>query len=139
MKKRLITALLVATGVFGAVIGLAASLGVTSDQLGSGSATVSSCDTTVNTSFGYDGDGGIDEVTVEGIQDGSALLNSGACDGETVYVELLDTNGAIIGTATGSAVNTGDAVDSANDSVTVTLGGAAPAASVEEARVTITG
>ena len=140
MKKRLITALLVATGVFGAVVGLAASLGVTSDQLGSGSATVSSCDTDgVTTSYTYNAAGGVSAVVVDGIQDGGLLAGDGACDGETVYVELLDTNGDIIGTATGSAVNTGDAVDATDDVVVVSLGGSAPAADVEEARVTITG
>lgn len=138
MKKRLLTALLASTGVFGAVIGLAASLGVTSDQLGSGSATVSSCDTSVNTAYTYNAAGGISAVIVEGIADTGSTVGAGLCDGETVYVELLNGSTLITG-ATGSTVNTGDAVDVADDSVTVTMSTPAAAANVTTARVTITG
>ena len=138
MKKRLLTALLAATGVFGAVIGLAASLGVTSDQLGSGSQTVSSCDSDgVTTSYTYNNNGGISAVVVEGIQDGGATAGLGACDGETVYVELLDGSGVIAG-ATGSTVHTGDAL-TVDDTVTVDMGTDPSAAAVTSARVTITG
>jgi hypothetical protein len=137
VKKRLLTALLVATGVFGAVVGLAASLDVTTDQLGSGTEVVSSCDTIVNTAYTYDQDGGISAVTVEDIVDGSLVQGSGPCDGETVFVELLDGTAAVIGT--GDAVSAGDALDIADDDVLVTLDAAAPAEDVAEVRVTITG
>jgi hypothetical protein len=140
LKKRIITALLVGTGVFGAVIGLAASLTVNSDQLGSGSAAVSSCDSDgVTTSYTYNALGGVSAVVVDGIQDGSAIVGSGACDGETVYVELLDSSSAVITGATGSTTVTGDVVDIADGSATVPMGTPAPAASVTSARVTITG
>lgn len=139
MKKRLLSALLVATGVFGGVVGLAATLTVDADQLGSGSATVSSCDSDgVTTSYTYDGAGGITAVVVSGIQDGNIVAGSGSCDAETVYVELLDGSSAQIAGATGSGPVVGD-VNSTDDTVTVTLGTAAPAATVSEARVTITG
>ena len=139
MKRRIITALLVGTSVFGAVIGLAASLTVGSDQLGSGSATVSSCDTDgVTTSYTYNAAGGISAVVVDGIQDGSVTAGSGSCDSETVYVELLNSSSAVITGATGSTTVTGD-VNSTDDTATVTLSSAAPAADVTQARVTITG
>ena len=139
MKRRIITALLVGTSVFGAVIGLAASLTVGSDQLGSGSATVSSCDTDgVTTSYTYNAAGGISAVVVDGIQDGSGTAGSGSCDSETVYVELLNSSSAVITGATGSTTVTGD-VNSTDDTATVTLSSAAPAADVTQARVTITG
>ena len=140
MKKRLLTAFLAATGVFGAVVGLAASLTVNSDQLGSGTGTVTSCDTDgVTTSYTYNALGGVSAVVVEGIQDGSLVAGSGACDNETVYVELLDGSAAVIAGATGSqGVGLGD-VDITDDTVTVTLASPAPAATVAEARVTITG
>ena len=139
MKKRIITALLVGTSVFGAVVGLAASLTVGSDQLGSGSAAVSSCDTDgVTTSYTYNANGGVSAVVVEGIQDGSLTAGSGSCDSETVYVELLNSSSAVITGATGSTTITGD-TDIADGTATVTLSSAAPAADVTSARVTITG
>ena len=139
MKKRLITALLVATGVFGAVVGLAASLTVNTDQLGSGTAAVSSCDTDgVTTSYTYNAAGGVSAVVVDGIQDGGATVGAGACDGETVYVELLDGSSALITGATGSTAVPGDLL-TVDDSVTVNMGTPADAASVSTARVTITG
>lgn len=140
MKKRLITALLVATGVFGAVIGLAASLTVNADQLGSGTDAVSSCDSDgVTTSYTYNANGGITAVVVEGIQDGGLLAGGGSCDNETVYVEVLDASNAVLANGTGSTgVGAGD-LNTTDDTVTVNLAGAVPAASVENARVTITG
>ena len=139
MKKRIITALLVGTSVFGAVIGLAASLTVGSDQLGSGSAAVSSCDTDgVTTSFTYNALGGVSAVVVDGIQDGSLIAGSGSCDSETVFVELLDNTSTVITGATGSTTVAGD-VDITDNTATVTLSSAAPAADVTSARVTITG
>jgi YD repeat-containing protein len=140
MKKRLITALLVATGVFGAVIGLAASLTVNADQLGSGTGAVSSCDTDgVTTSYTYNANGGITAVVVEGIQDGGLLAGQGSCDNETVYVEVLDASSAVLANGTGSTgVGVGD-LNTTDDTVTVNLAGAVSAVSVENARVTITG
>jgi hypothetical protein len=139
LKKRIITALLVGTSVFGAVIGLAASLTVGSDQLGSGSAAVSSCDSDgVTTSYTYNALGGVSAVVVEGIADTSLLAGSGLCDGETVYVELLNSGSTVITGATGSTTVTGD-LNITDDTATVTLSSPAPAADVTSARVTITG
>jgi hypothetical protein len=50
--KRTVVALAIATGVFGAVFGLAASLGVTSGTLGAGNAAVVACQAgTLNVSY----------------------------------------------------------------------------------------
>lgn len=137
MKKRLITALLAATAVFGAVIGLAASLTVDSNDLGSGTdLSISSCDANVTTAYNYDGTGGVTIVTVGAITDGSLVPGSGPCDGQAVYVELLDSSGVVL--ASGDDVVGSDA-DITDESVPVTLDAAAPAASVAQARVTITG
>lgn len=144
MKKRLAVGLVTATAVFGAVTGLAASLNVSTDQLGSGDTGVSSCDSNgVNTAYTYNANGTITHVTVEGIEDGGALLGQGACDGETVFVELMSDANTVIASATGNAVNDGDvvAVDALNsdDAVTVEIATPPSAAAVDHVRVTITG
>lgn len=140
MRKRIIIGLLTGTLVFGAVVGLAASIGsVTSGQLGSGSVAVTSCDSAVNTAYVYNNNGGVSAVTVSGIADGSATPGSGTCDAETVYVELLDSSSAVLTGATGSTgVGAGD-INITDDTVTVTMGTAGAAASVSNVRVTITG
>lgn len=138
MKKRIVGGLVTGTIVFGAVTGLAASLSVGTDQLGSGSQDVSSCDSDgVHTAYNYNQNAGIASVVVSGIQDGG-LVGAGACDGETVFVELLGSNGAVLTNAVGSVDVTAD-VDLLSDQVTVPMDAATPAAQVTGVRVTITG
>jgi hypothetical protein len=51
MKKRFLIAGIAAAAVFATVLGVAASITVTSDNLGAGGASVSSCDSNVGTSY----------------------------------------------------------------------------------------
>jgi hypothetical protein len=91
--KRFAVALAISAIVFGAVFAVAASLGVTSDTLGAGGASVVSCDTDgVTTSYavGYDSSipgYKVSSVTVNGI-DGTA------CNGKTMRVTLTGTSNA---------------------------------------------
>jgi hypothetical protein len=126
------------TVIAGAVTGFAASLNVASDQLGSGIAPVTSCDTDGVTAT-YDINLGlVVAVVVNGIADGSTTIGSGACDGEIVHVELLGSGGSAIVGATGSTTNTGD-INSLDNTVVVALATPTSAALVTGVRITITG
>lgn len=101
--KRLIIGLLVGAMVFGIVFAVAASLGVTSNQLGAGSADVNSCDANGVTAS-YDasfvsGSYKVTEVNVTGV-------NDAACNGHTLGVTLVNAAGASIGTGT-ATITTG--------------------------------
>jgi hypothetical protein len=129
MKKRVLIALMVGGVVFASVFGMAASLGVTTDSLGAGSADVNSCDNTVAVRYvtaystapnGYKVTG----VTVNGV-------NDTACNGHTLAVTLVDSTGASVGTAS-AAVATGT-VNYTNLAVT----GTPLASAVEDAHVII--
>jgi len=136
--KRIATIVLAVTVATGAATGFAASLNVSSDQLGSGLAPVSSCDTDgVNASYTIVL-GLVVAVVVTGIADGSTSLGAGACDGETVYVEALSSGGAVITGATGAASNNGD-INVTDDTVSVPLTVPPSAANVANVRITITG
>jgi hypothetical protein len=81
IKTRILVGATVGTVVFGAVLGLAAGLDVSSgDKIGSGQATVTSCDLDgVTTSYVFDGGSGdVTDIRVDGIDDN--------CDQATVSV-----------------------------------------------------
>jgi hypothetical protein len=72
IKKRVIAGVAVGTTVFGAVLGLAAGLDVSSgDKIGSGQATVTSCDLDgVTTSYVFAAEtGNVTAIEVDGIAD----------------------------------------------------------------------
>ena len=136
--RRIAVILFLVTVVTGATTGFAASLNVTSDQLGSDIAPVTSCDTngvtaSYNTNLGL-----VVAVVVSGIADGSATVGAGACDGETVHVEALDADGDVLAGATGSRTNLGD-LDALDNLTTVPLTVPPLAAAVGGVRITITG
>jgi hypothetical protein len=125
IKRRVIAGAAVGTTVFGAVFGLAAGLDVTSgDKIGSGQATVTSCDLDgVTTSYVFDGaSGSVTAIRVDGIAD--------SCDdavatvaGSHTYTDSSSNSYSDGPAATGSAsvrtyVNDENV---ANNSVTVTL------------------
>jgi hypothetical protein len=81
IKKRVIAGVAVGTTVFGAVLGLAAGLDVSSgDKIGSGQATVTSCDLDgVTTSYVFDAEtGDVTAIEVDGI--------ANACNGADAIV-----------------------------------------------------
>jgi hypothetical protein len=90
MKKRLTIGLVVGATVFAAVFAMAATLGITSDDLAAGDEAVGQCDDAVTTSYttAYDGTTNnryeIASVTVGGI-------DSVACDGQDIQVTVGQT------------------------------------------------
>lgn len=136
--RRIAAIALMMTVALGAVTGYAASLNVSSDQLGSGPAEITSCDAdgvhaTYNQSLGL-----VVAVVVTAIDDGSTTVGAGACDGETVHVEALDADGDVLTGAVGSRTNNGD-LDGLDNVVTVPLTVPPLASLVEGVRITITG
>lgn len=92
--RRVMVGLVAATAAFAAVHAAAASLTVTSDLLGAGSAGVSSCDADgVSTAYttGFDATAGytVTQVTVTGIASG--------CGGLAVRVTLANSANASVG------------------------------------------
>jgi hypothetical protein len=136
--RRFALVVLMLTVIAGAVTGFAASLNVTSAQLGSGIAPVTTCDTDgVRATYSI-GLGLVTAVVVTGIADGSSVVGAGACDGERVYVEALNSSGNPIVGAAGSSVNGGD-VDTPDNVKTVPLGVPPLASAVAGVRITISG
>lgn len=121
MKKRLLVGCVVATAVFAAVFGAAATMGLTPDGLGANNAGVSACDGNgVTTSYANTWDATdnryeVTNVTVKGVAD--------TCDGLTLKVTLASAANADIGNGT-MTIPTSAAVDH-----TVTPLSANPAAS----------
>lgn len=139
MKKRIAAGMLAAGVVFGAVYGLAASLTVTTKTLASGTGTITACDGDgVTVDYAYDGASGkITHVLVQGIQDGSANVGSGACDGKTIYADVLGSGDSLLETVT-AASHTGDTnID--DDSETMDLATDRAPADVAKVRITIKG
>lgn len=104
MNKRLLVGLAAAGIVGGGTYGFAATLGVTSDNLGAGSAVVASCDATVDVDYttGWDATSELYEVTgvtVSGID--------AACNGDDIKVSLVDTDGVQQGEEISDTVITG--------------------------------
>jgi hypothetical protein len=88
--KRVVVALLIGTTIFAGVFALAASLGVTSDTLGAGSAVVVACQTgTVNVTY----TASYSASAPAGYRATTVTLNNldtsaGACGGKTARVTL---------------------------------------------------
>ena len=123
MKGRIIAGIISGTMVAGSVFGLAASLTVTSQEMGSGTATVASCDSDgVNAEYSYNGSGQINTVTLTGV--------SGDCTGATARVTLAGANL----TETASSIDPGE-----TSTVAVTFDPIADPAAVTGVTVTLTG
>lgn len=137
MWRGVVVLLLLAVAA-GAVTGSAASLPVASAQLGSGPAPVTTCDTDGVTATYQSVLLVVTGVVVRGIADGSATKGSGACDGATVTVAVLGSDGQVIAGATGSAVDAGD-LDALDDDVLVLLGSPPPTSAVAGARIRLIG
>lgn len=126
--RRLATATLAGLTVFGLVNGLAASMTVTGDQLGSDANVVTAaCDSdgmTMAFAVSQGATHSVTAVTFTGVDP--------SCHNQTYFIDLLDAGGTSIAEGTGS-VNLGGGT-----SFTASVSGAA-AASVVGANVTITG
>jgi hypothetical protein len=135
MKKRMLIALLVGGAVFGAAIGLAASLDVSSRSLGAGDAVVASCDTNgIQTSFGLTYNNTTTQYVVTNVN-----LNgvSGACSQKTIQIALTD-GGVKIGETFQVAPNLPDPAQSYSFSVPMAAPHAA-ASDVDDIHVVIGG
>jgi hypothetical protein len=131
--KRLLIGLALAAVVFGAMFGLAASLGVSSGTLGAGSSAVAACQAgqlSVNYTPTYSATATAGyratTVTVGGIDTATT-----ACGGKSIKVTLTGAGDASLGEQTGTTPSTGTSYD-------LTFSGVS-AASVTGAHVTIYG
>jgi hypothetical protein len=128
--KRVLAALLAGLMTFGVVYGLAASLNLTSDSLGAGTATVAACqtetlDATYATSYSASAPGyTVGTVTITGL--------TSACYGMAYRITLSGAAGASLGEVTGTTPSTGT-------SFSATFSPAVPAASVTGISVVISG
>jgi hypothetical protein len=128
-QKKTLFAFVLALTIFGAVYGFAATLNVGSHTLSAGNASVDSCQATGSPTgtytVAYDSNLGgykVSGVTVTGIDAG--------CNGKSLSATLTGTNGANLGSATGTISGT---------SLAVTPSGTISAASVTGVSVAING
>jgi hypothetical protein len=128
--KRVLSVLVAGLIAFGGVYGLAASLNLTSDSLGAGTATVAACQSatlnaTYTTSYSATAPGyTVGTVTVTGL--------AATCYTKPYKVTLATTAGASLGEATGTTPSSGT-------SFSVTFSPAVSAASVTGISVVISG
>ena len=125
--KKLVSALAVGIAMFGTVFAFAATLGLTSTNLGSGDATVESCDTSVAASYSttYSSDLGTYVISTVDFD-----LNAG-CAGEAMSVTLTGDGGSLPATITGTAASGTNHVDFTSNSI--------PASAVTGVHVVVTG
>ncbi len=128
MKKRFLIAGIAAAAVFATVLGVAASLGVTSENLGAGSDDVASCDPNgVTTSYTVAWDNSdkqfeVTQVTVSGI--------ASECADHNVQIALLSGSSTL-------ATAGPQTVGSSGGSVNFSISPGVPAAQVTDIHVTI--
>lgn len=104
--KRLAIALALGTAVFAAVFAAAATLGLTTDQLGAGDQAVSSCDSSVNVTYQTDysatlGTYRVSSITLTG-------LDEAQCAGQTITAVLTGAANASLAENDYSCCTTGD-------------------------------
>ena len=134
MKKRLAIALGIGTIVFGGVYGFAASLGVSSQSLGSGNAAVASCQTTALTpsyATAYDS-------TIPGYKVGVVTVNgldttAGHCASKAFKITLVNSSNVSLGEVSGTTSASGTSFTADFTSAAV------PAANITGVHVLVTG
>jgi hypothetical protein len=127
--KRTVLAVAVGTTAFGSIYGLATSLGVNSDTLGSGTAVVAACQTTpvtVTYAPSYVAGSGYKTTTV------SITGLAAGCANKSVFVTVTGSTGALATTPVSATTSTGT-----GSSVNLTV--AALASEVEGVNVAIAG
>lgn len=106
--KRFVVALFAGGTIFGGVYGLAASVGVSSETLGAGTAAGSACQsTTLTPSYATAYDASlpgykVGVVTVNGLD-----TTAGKCASKSFKVTLVNSSNATLGEATGSTPASG--------------------------------
>jgi len=136
--KRAILAITIAAIVGAGTYGLAASLGVSSDTLGAGSATVAACQPTASGNINVSYVAGYSATAPVGYQATTVKLNNvdestGNCDSKKYRVTLTGAGNAPLGEQTGTTGATG-----ANSTESMTFSGVS-AVSVTGVQVVITG
>lgn len=129
-KRKLLVVSAVGVAAFGSVYGLAASLGLSSDTLGAGTAVVAACQTTaMNVTYGTatyaPSSYGLTTVTVTGL--------TNTCYGKP-YKLTLNNGGTSLGEATGTTPTT-----TGTTSFTATFPSSISAASITGAAMVISG
>lgn len=130
--KRLLLALAIASVVFGGVYGLAESLGVSTQSLGAGNASVAACQTgtlTASYTTAYDSTipgNEVTVVTVNGLQSG--------CYSKAYRITLTNSSNASLGESTSTTPASGTSFSTASLATSNI-----PAAGVAGVHVTITG
>jgi membrane-bound inhibitor of C-type lysozyme len=106
--KRILVALPVATIIFGAVYGLAASLGVSSGSLGAGNSAVASCQsTTLTVSYATAYSASLPGYAV-GVVTASGLdTTAGHCASKAFKVTLVNGSNTSLGEVTGTTPASG--------------------------------
>jgi hypothetical protein len=130
MKKKTLFAFVLALTIFGAVYGFAATMGISSNQLSAGNATVASCQTTspvASYSLVYDS-------TLVGYKVGTVTVTSldAACATKALSVTFTGASGVNLLTIPGT-VQAGGGIQ------VITPGSTVPAASVTGLSVAVSG
>jgi len=103
--RRAVVALLVSGVVFGAIYGLAASLGVSSSSLGAGNSSVAACQgATLTSSYATAYDSTIPGYKV-GVVTVSGLAST--CYSKSFRIALVNTSNTSLGEVTGTAPSSG--------------------------------
>jgi hypothetical protein len=108
--SRILIGVAVATTVFGGVYGLAASLAVNSDTLGSGTSVAAACQPgTVSVSYGTTYSAGVPGYQATTVTLGNLDTSAGACGSKSVRVTLTGpgASNASLSEQTGTAPSTG--------------------------------
>lgn len=131
LRKKSILAIVIGLFVFSSAYAFAATLGVTSNSLGAGNASVTSCAATVTAAYTTAYDSTIPGYRVSGVN----LNNLTACSGKAITVDLTGASNASLTQVTYTVTST----DATAGNKTITVGGSINAGSVTGVSVALAG
>jgi hypothetical protein len=131
LKKKGILAVVVGALVFSSAYAFAATLGVTSNSLGAGNASVTSCAASVTAAYTTTYDSTIPGYRVSGVN----LNNLTACSGKAITVDLTGAGNASLSQVTYTVL----AADATAGNKTITVPGSINAGLVTGVSVVIAG
>ena len=131
LKKKGILAVVVGALVFSSAYAFAATLGVTSNSLGAGNASVASCAATVTAAYTTAYDSTIPGYRVSGVN----LNNLTACSGKVITVDLTNLGNTSISQVTGTVT----ALEATAGNKTIAVAGSINAGLVAGISVAIAG